>query len=326
LPSEESLQEFRQHLMLLKAEKGNRLNEVSFLRNKTKKLLTELEIPIDNEEDDFLLNDQHILPTANNLLRLRQMYDALKKQFEKLQKSIDGLHIKLTDLWTCLEIPDSDKEKFSRLKDYSQKTYDLLRGEVVRCESLIRENLKKFIDKIRIEIQYWWDKTLKFDSEMSSVSNHHSQYYTEDMLTLHEMELEDLKEFYYRNEKIFLLIKERQVLWERMSALEAKSQEPGRYNNRGGQLLKEEKERKIIASKLPKIEQELVNICKEYENENNKKFTMHGKFVEDVIEMDWEKKRSDKKILMRIRKALKKIKPRAHHIKCQVEHRCLQRQ
>lgn len=42
-----------------------------------------------------------------------------------------------------------------------------------------------------------------------------------------------------------------------MIAIEAKATEPGRFNNRGGQLLKEEKERKTIATKLPKIETRL---------------------------------------------------------------------
>lgn len=42
-----------------------------------------------------------------------------------------------------------------------------------------------------------------------------------------------------------------------MIAFEAKESEPGRYNNRGGQLLKEEKERKMISTKLPKIEDQL---------------------------------------------------------------------
>lgn len=56
------------------------------------------------------------------------------------------------------------------------------------------------------------------------------------------------------------MIEQRKVLWDRMAALEAKASEPGRYNNRGGQLLKEERERKTIANKLPKIEAELTEL------------------------------------------------------------------
>lgn len=35
-----------------------------------------------------------------------------------------------------------------------------------------------------------------------------------------------------------------------MTELEARATEPGRYHNRGGQLLREEKERKAIASNV----------------------------------------------------------------------------
>lgn len=46
------------------------------------------------------------------------------------------------------------------------------------------------------------------------------------------------------------MILTRKNLWLKMTELEARSTEPGRYHNRGGQLLKEEKERKAIASNV----------------------------------------------------------------------------
>lgn len=49
---------------------------------------------------------------------------------------------------------------------------------------------------------------------------------------------------------IFELVVTRKNLWLKMTELEARATEPGRYHNRGGQLLKEEKERKAIASNV----------------------------------------------------------------------------
>lgn len=54
--------------------------------------------------------------------------------------------------------------------------------------------------------------------------------------------------YYYRN--IFEMVMTRKNLWLKMTELEARATEPGRYHNRGGQLLREEKERKAIASNV----------------------------------------------------------------------------
>lgn len=49
---------------------------------------------------------------------------------------------------------------------------------------------------------------------------------------------------------IFEMVVTRKNLWLKMTELEARATEPGRYHNRGGQLLREEKERKAIASNV----------------------------------------------------------------------------
>lgn len=42
----------------------------------------------------------------------------------------------------------------------------------------------------------------------------------------------------------------RESLWRKMIELEARASAPGRYNNRGGQLLQEERDRKAISSSV----------------------------------------------------------------------------
>lgn len=49
---------------------------------------------------------------------------------------------------------------------------------------------------------------------------------------------------------IFELVLTLKNLWLKKTELEARETEPGRYHNRGGQLLREEKERKTIDSKV----------------------------------------------------------------------------
>lgn len=88
-----------------------------------------------------------------------------------------------------------------------------------------------------------------------------------------------------------------------MIALEAKQNEPGRYNNRGGQLLREEKERKQLNLKLPEIEEEIRQLVEDYRNKTGLDFLINGEPITDLIERDWEKMRAVKENLKSARKA-----------------------
>lgn len=79
------------------------------------------------------------------------------------------------------------------------------------------------------------------DFEKHRFSNFTTDWYTQDLLDLHEMELKDIQGIYYKNEIIFKLFEQRRTLWDGMEGLEAKASKTWNYNNRGGQLLKEEK-------------------------------------------------------------------------------------
>lgn len=91
-------------------------------------------------------------------------------------------------------------------------------------------------------------------------------------------------------------------LWERMLTLESKENEPGRLKNRGGQLLKEERERKMIATKLPKIKDEITELVEVYEAEN-RQFLVHGESLIEKISNDYLRRREVKDQQMSARKA-----------------------
>lgn len=98
-------------------------------------------------------------------------------------------------------------------------------------------------------------------------------------------------------------LEERNSWWEKMVALEAKQNEPGRYNNRGGQLLREEKERKQLNQKLPEIEKEIRKLLEQYEQKYRRPFLINGQSVSDIMEKDWENLYSAKEQLKSARKA-----------------------
>lgn len=80
-----------------------------------------------------------------------------------------------------------------------QSTYDKLKQELNRCEVEKRRHIKVFVDRIRQDILAMWDLMLKSDDEREQFGAFTSECYNEDLLQLHEMELESLKDAYEEN-------------------------------------------------------------------------------------------------------------------------------
>lgn len=91
--------------------------------------------------------------------------------------------------------------------------------------------------------------------------------------------------------------------WQKKKELEAKQNEPNRYNNRGGKLLQEEKERKQTDIEIPKIEKRIKTLADEFRRQNNREFTINGVAIIDLIENEWEAYRNSK-LLKSARKAV----------------------
>lgn len=256
--------------------------------------MAKLELTGLNEYDNNLVNSVELKPTSHNIEKLDQLFELFMSQFDKMKFQIDDMRKRLAQLWKYLDIPESQQRKFIKYTDITQTTYDKLIDEVKRCEQIKKENIRKFIERVRVEIEEYWDKCLKSDAERLRFPSYTANTFNEDVLELHEDELRDLKMFYENNEPIFSIIQERQELWAQMELLQNKESDPKRYNNRGGQLLKEEKERKMITMKLPKIEAKLLEMVEKFEQENNRSFTMFGVRIQDIIDHDYETKRQEK--------------------------------
>lgn len=294
LPSEQKMQEFRDYIEQLKDERLNRYDRILQLRENIKSVLDSLEITVLSEYDNNLVYSTEIKPTVHNIGKLEEFYATLMSQYDKMKSHIEDMKKRLAQLWKYLDIPEKHHRQFAKYTKVTQSTYDKLLAEVQRCELIKKENIRNFIERVRVEIEEYWDKCLKSDAERMRFPSYSANTYNEDVLELHEDELRDLKTFYENNEAIFHIIQERQELWNQMETLQNKESDPKRYNNRGGQLLKEEKERKMITMKLPKIEAKLIEMVEKFEGENHRPFTMFGVKIQDIIERDYEAKRQEK--------------------------------
>ena len=257
LPSEQDMQGFRDHLELLRNEQFARFDRMMELRCEIEEVMAKLEISVLNEYDNKDLSCVEIKP-----------------------------------IWQFLEISENYQKKFVEYTDHNQTTYLKHLAEIKQCEQ--KDNIKKLIEKVRDEIKSCWDMYLKSDADRLRFQSYTANVFNEDVLKLHKDELRDLKSFYKKNEAIFNIIRERQDLLNQMESLQNKESDLKRYNNRGGQLLKEEKERNMVAMKMPKIEAKLIEMVKKFESAHNRPLTMFGVPIEDVIERDYEAKRQEK--------------------------------
>lgn len=302
LPSEAEMNEFADHLEKLRDMKFKRLEEIMDLREEVKTLMLKLEISVLDDHDQHLLNSDNMKPTKSNIKKLQDLLELFQSQFNTMHFQIEDMRKRLKQLWRYLDVPEEQQKKFDKYVEITQTTYDKLHYEVERCEQIKKENIRVFIERVRVEIEEYWEKCLKSESERLRFPPFTANTFNEDVLELHEDELRNLKSFYENNEQIFKLIEERQELWSQMEILQNKEQDPKRYANRGGQLLKEEKERKMISIKLPKIEAKLNEMADLFEENYKRAFTIFGVPVKDVIEGDYEKKKQEKII-----KSVKKV-------------------
>lgn len=147
-----------------------------------------------------MLNDPQVSLSESTISQLCKLRDEYRQQVHELRGSIERMKSKLDILWNYLEVSPSVRHKFSKYVEYTQTTYDRYYQELERCENQKKQNVKKFVDRVRAEICEWWEKTMKSDTERARFAYFTNECYTEDLLTLHEMELEDLKNFYSNNQ------------------------------------------------------------------------------------------------------------------------------
>uniref|UniRef100_A0A5S6QW26 Protein regulator of cytokinesis 1 n=1 Tax=Trichuris muris TaxID=70415 RepID=A0A5S6QW26_TRIMR len=76
---------------------------------------------------------------------------------------------------------------------------------------------------------------------------------------LYEREIERLDRYYERRRAVLQLVEQWEENWEAKLDLESREADPSRYFNRGGLLLKEEKEKRAIGRRLGKLRQSIEN-------------------------------------------------------------------
>ncbi|CAG4996679.1 unnamed protein product [Parnassius apollo] len=297
LPSEEELNKLKDHLEVLQAERDKRAEIFLNTQVEIKDIMEKLQIKPQNKFEHLVVTSLSVdfKVTDLNMDRLAKLKQDLQEKYQQTNNRVLELRERLTKLWDCLEEDHIYRENFLQAHPGCHPhTENAIKEEIKRCDQIKRQKIQVFVANVRTKIKLMWDNIMYSTQQREEFIHYFQDIFTEDTLNLHELYLDKITKFYNEHKNIFELVMTRKNLWLKMTELEARATEPGRYHNRGGQLLKEEKERKAIASNLPKIEAQIRDLVTEYEATTGKTFTVDGKPLLQLIQDEWEARKAER--------------------------------
>ncbi|XP_056428003.1 protein regulator of cytokinesis 1 isoform X2 [Hyla sarda] len=290
VPSLDELDKFRRHLAALSAEKD--LREAEFV--KTKKLIIicmeELDrLPDTSFERDVVCEEEEAFCLSKeNLAALHQLLFQLEEQIRQNKALCEELRTKVIELWDRLQVPEEEREAFAvHMSGSKEKNIKALQEEVDRLHELKLQNIKNVIEVIRTELSSYWDKCFYSNEQRQGFAPFYDEDYCEDLLSLHDAEIERVKQYYEIHKEMFEGVQKWEENWRLFLEFDKKTTDPNRFTNRGGNLLKEEKQRAKLQKMLPKLEEELRVRIAAWEEEQAQEFFVNGKKFMEYVAEQW---------------------------------------
>eukprot|EP00088_Acartia_fossae_P036976 TRINITY_DN3816_c0_g1_i5.p1 TRINITY_DN3816_c0_g1~~TRINITY_DN3816_c0_g1_i5.p1 ORF type:complete len:685 (-),score=168.86 TRINITY_DN3816_c0_g1_i5:182-2236(-) len=293
VPTTKKLNELKEHIESLEKELIVRRQEVEKLRDSITKLYQELEMePSSKMEMDVVCESlDRFTFSTENVDQVKRVFENLQQKLQENQRVVMECVDKIDKLYERLQLDNNLKFQFlAENRGHSMPVIESLKAEIHRLEEIRRQNIEKFTWNIRKELDELWDKCYYSEEQRNNFLPLHSCEFTEDLLEAHEAEANRLREHYEVHKSLFEKVSKWQEIWDKYQDLERKAKDPSRLMNaRGNALLIEEKERKLVNKQMPKIEQELHSLIKDWEQETGSAFLVGGRNFEDYIECEKEK-------------------------------------
>uniref|UniRef100_T1J8R0 PRELI/MSF1 domain-containing protein n=1 Tax=Strigamia maritima TaxID=126957 RepID=T1J8R0_STRMM len=290
--------ELRFKLDELSVEKHKRLKKLKKLRQENKALSASLGVEpffipnINVPSEEFLsqieVHTKTLIAEKDN--RLKTFYatkNIILDLFRELERNPTMREISLYDDENLI----LSLETLEKLKNLQEDLAQLNKDKHSQA-IILRETLAKIWDRLQID-QCERDKfVLLYPGHKPTTIKANS--FSEELLDLHILEVDKLKMYLEENKDLLYKWTRRNQLWSQMTEFEKRANDPNRFNNRGGGLLSEEKERKKLLKDLPKLERELESLALSWETSHGKIFRVNGERLVDVITTDWENYRAEK--------------------------------
>ncbi|KAK8861636.1 hypothetical protein IAR55_002459 [Kwoniella newhampshirensis] len=243
-----------------------------------------------------------------------QITDLWNGRKEEHEARIQELFNLVEPLWSRLEVDAETTELFIEMNrgsgDATIKAYE---AEYERLLEIRRSSLSSFIVNTRKEIDELQTELMMSEDERAEFGAFIDDDYTEELLHLHEAEIERLRDEVESKVVLLPKVREWHALVNDEDELERNSHDPNRFSRRGGAMLREEKLRKRVTILKPKIETELLSLLPKWEEEQGRPFMVSGERVVTKIQDTIEAKEMAKEAKKRAKQGLApaKLLPRA---------------
>ncbi|XP_069899393.1 protein regulator of cytokinesis 1 isoform X2 [Dipodomys merriami] len=291
VPSIEDLNQLRKHVTALRQTKNSRHEEFVNIKRQIILCMEELEhTPDTSFERDVVCEDEDAFCLSlENIATLQKLLQQLEMRKSQNEALCEGLRGQIRELWDRLQIPEEERKAMDTFMTGSKaKIRKALQLEVDRLEELKMQNLKKVIEAIRAEVAQYWDQCFYSLEQRQAFSPYYADNFTENLLQQHDAEVVRLKNYYEAHKELFEGVHKWEESWRLFLEFERKASDPSRFTNRGGNLLKEEKQRAKLQKTLPKLEEELKAQIEMWEQEHSQSFVVNGKNFMDYVAEQWQ--------------------------------------
>ncbi|XP_042342525.1 protein regulator of cytokinesis 1b isoform X1 [Plectropomus leopardus] len=297
VPTPEQLESFSQHITNQNAEKAKRYAEFMDLKSQIILYMEELDhIPETSFEKDVVCEDEDsFCLSRDNITSLKLLVCQLEERKAENEAVCEAHREKIQRLWDRLQVAQEEREAFNQHMVSSRKrNLEALQAEVQRLEELKLRNIRNVTDAIRSEIAVFWEKCFLSTDQQQAFMPYFSEDFTEELLSLHDAEIQRLKQHYEDHKELFDGVHQWEESWRLFLEMEKKATDPTRFNNRGGNLLKEQKQRSELQKSLPKLEKKLKAQIDAWESEQGREFLVNGQKFLQYVEGQWELHRVEK--------------------------------
>ncbi|XP_061409098.1 protein regulator of cytokinesis 1-like [Lethenteron reissneri] len=306
VPTEDELNTLRHYVDGLELQKNSNYKVFVAYKEQIEAYFQILGVGPETEfEREVIFNNEKLCLSDDRLLKveelLKEVVVSLKK--EKSEATCQRLRSELEAMWNLLQVPENERNEFAaKTQSYQKSVEEALTSELKRLAQVRKDNIKWLIIPVRNEIEDYWGKSYYGQEQRMAFSPFYNDEYTEDLLVEHERELERMKGYYDQYCKLFSHVAKWQQSWKMFLEFERKAADPNRFANRGGNLLKEEKERAKLQKMLPKLEEELAMQIGEWEEAQGCKFLVDGCNFLAYISMQHERNKEREKQERQLRK------------------------
>lgn len=170
---------------------------------------------------------------------------------------------------------------------YSTWSVHRSQEEVDRCQQMKWEKLETYLNRLATEAMKL-AKSCCVDDAIIQLPDDQDSSDPEAMANHLENVLEQLTQTYAKHRVIYDSIASYEELWQNLQEVEIRLKDPAIFSNRGGILLKTEKEKKRLVKEVQRAEQDVLNAIEQYETKNNTKFSLSdGRTFKQYVTDRW---------------------------------------